>query len=61
LPPGRRVGFATLPDADFGAVLGGLAAFAATRLAVAFVATFADFPDVLPAIVFTPTVPRRVT
>jgi hypothetical protein len=31
-----------------------LAAFAATRLAAAFLATFADFLDVLPAMVFTP-------
>ncbi len=40
---------------DFGAALRGLAAFAATRLAAASFATFADFLDVLPAIVFTPT------
>jgi hypothetical protein len=32
----------------------GLAAFAATRLAPAFFATFADFVDVLAAIVFSP-------
>ena len=31
-----------------------LAAFAATRLAAAFFATFVDFVDVLPGIVFTP-------
>jgi hypothetical protein len=37
----------------------GLAAFAATRLAAAFFATFADFLDVLPAIVFTPGLRRR--
>jgi hypothetical protein len=35
----------------------GLAAFAATRLAAAFFATFADF-HVLPAIVFTPGLRR---
>ena len=44
-----RAGFAALRTFDFGAALRGLAAFAATRLA----ATFADFLDVLPAIVFT--------
>ena len=38
---------------DFGAVLRGLAAFAATRLAAAFFATFVDLMDVLLAIAFT--------
>jgi hypothetical protein len=41
-----------LRDCAFGAVLRGLAAFAATRLAAAFFATVADFLDVLLAIVF---------
>jgi hypothetical protein len=41
-----------LRDCDFGAVLRGLAAFAATRLAAAFFANFADFLDVLLAIAF---------
>jgi hypothetical protein len=53
LPPERSAGFAALPDRDFGAVLRGLAAF---------FATFADFLDVLPAIVLTPTdglIPNR--
>src|SRR2546426_2379258 len=44
---------------DLAAALRGLAAFAATRLAAAFFATFADFLDVLPAIVFTPGLLRR--
>ncbi len=48
-------GFATLRASDFVAVLLGLAAFAATRLTGDFFATFADFLDVLPAIVFTPS------
>jgi hypothetical protein len=39
---------------DVATALRGLAAFAATRLAAAFFASFADFLDVLPAIVFTP-------
>src|SRR6516165_3907529 len=39
---------------NFGAVLRDLIAFVATRLAVAFFATFADFLGVLSAIVFTP-------
>ena len=39
---------------DVATALRGLAAFAATRLTAAFFATFADFLDVLPAIVFTP-------
>jgi hypothetical protein len=53
LPPERRAGFAAaLWGFDFGAALRGLAAFAATRLATAFLATFADFLDVLPVIVF---------
>jgi hypothetical protein len=43
----------TLRDCDFGAVLRGLAAFAATRLAAAFFATFVDLMDVLLAIAFT--------
>ena len=38
---------------DFGAVLRGLAAFAAARLAAAFFATFVDLMDVLLAIAFT--------
>src|SRR5687768_128084 len=39
---------------DLATALRGLAAFAATRSAAAFFATFADFLDVLPAIAFTP-------
>jgi hypothetical protein len=39
---------------DLASALRGLAAFAATRLAAAFFATFAHFLDVLPANVFTP-------
>ena len=46
--------FAGLRADDLATALRGLAAFAATRLAAAFFATFADFLDVLPAIVFTP-------
>ena len=38
---------------DLGATLRGLARFAATRLTAAFFAIFADFFDVLLAIVFT--------
>jgi ABC transporter substrate binding protein len=36
-----------LRDCDFGSVLRGLAAFAATRLTAAFFAIFVDFLDVL--------------
>jgi hypothetical protein len=43
-----------LRDRDFGAVLRGLTALAATRLAAAFFATFADVLDVLLAIAFAP-------
>ena len=39
---------------DVATALRGLAAFAATRLEAAFFATFADFLDVLLAMVFTP-------
>src|SRR5687768_3399176 len=39
---------------DLPTALRGVAAFAATRLAAAFFATFADFLDVLPGIMFTP-------
>jgi hypothetical protein len=39
---------------DLATALRGFAGFAATRLAAAYFATFADFLDVLPAIVFTP-------
>jgi len=42
-------------DAALGAPLRGLAAFAATRLAAAFPATFADVLDVLLAIAVIPT------
>jgi hypothetical protein len=41
-----------LREGDFGVVLRGLAAFAETRVVADFLATFADFVDVL-AIVFT--------
>src|SRR2546430_9382624 len=39
---------------DVATALRGVAAFGATRLVAAFLATLADFVDVLPAIVFTP-------
>jgi hypothetical protein len=42
LAPERRRGFAALRPFDFGVVLGGLAAFGATRLVAAFFAAFAD-------------------
>jgi hypothetical protein len=42
-------------DAALGAVLRALAAFAATRLAAAFLATFAEILDVRLAIAFIPT------
>jgi hypothetical protein len=46
--------FVGLRADDLATALCGLAAFAATRLAPAFFATFADFVDVLAAIVFSP-------
>ena len=51
---GRVVPFVGLRGDDLAIALRGLAAFAATRLAAAFFPTFADFLDILPAIVFTP-------
>ena len=47
-----------LRNADFGAVLRRVDAFATTRLVVAFFATFTDVLGVLPAIVFTPGLPH---
>jgi len=49
------VTFVGLRTADLAIALRGLAAFAATRLAAGFFATFDDFLEVPLAIAFTPT------